>query len=427
MSKYAIQVENLGKEYIIGGAEKRYDSFREMLAGAITAPLRKLRQLGGEASEEQRFWALKDVSFNVKQGEVLGIIGRNGAGKSTLLKVLSRITSPTEGRVVTRGRIASLLEVGTGFHPELTGRENIFLNGALLGMSRKEIWSKVEEIIDFAAIEKFLDTPVKRYSSGMYVRLAFAVAAHLEPDILLIDEVLAVGDVSFQNKCLGKINETVYAGRTVIFVSHNIGMVQSICRQAVILEQGTIQAAGEVNFIIDKYLQGVRNQKKSPERWEKNRSGDGSIRLTSFCAISNGEDVSLLQTGQAITFQIRFEINTKVRSIGFRIEIQTIGGEPVIVLSTDFSKKVQATYKNQKVIECYLESLPLMPGCYIVSLVGGADGQLSDKIVDAFKFDVIEGRYYENGKLPSRGLTHVLVPHEWNFRILKDRNTKNTS
>lgn len=254
MSNYAIQVQNLSKEYIIGGAEQRHDSFREMLTGALTSPLRKLRKLGGTASEEERFWALKDVSFNVEQGEVLGIIGRNGAGKSTLLKVLSRITSPTEGRVITRGRVASLLEVGTGFHPELTGRENIYLNGAILGMSRAEIDRQFDEIVAFAEIEKFLDTPVKRYSSGMYVRLAFAVAAHLEPEILLVDEVLAVGDTQFQKKCLGKMSSVAAAGRTVLFVSHNMNAIRRLCRRSVLVRNGQVSDDGATAEVLDFYL-----------------------------------------------------------------------------------------------------------------------------------------------------------------------------
>jgi lipopolysaccharide transport system ATP-binding protein len=257
LSKYAIQVEGLGKEYIIGRAEQRHDSFREMATGALMAPLRKLRRLGGEASEEERFWALKEVSFKVEQGEVLGIVGRNGAGKSTLLKVLSRITSPTTGRVLTRGRVASLLEVGTGFHPELTGRENIYLNGAILGMSRAEIDMQFTDIVEFAEIDKFLDTPVKRYSSGMYVRLAFAVAAHLDTDVLVVDEVLAVGDQTFQRKCLGKMSDVARAGRTVIFVSHNMSAIKRLCSRAIVFARGTLVFEGDVGIAIDTYIGNI--------------------------------------------------------------------------------------------------------------------------------------------------------------------------
>ena len=266
MSQYAIQVERLGKEYIIGGAEQRHESFREMLSGALAAPLRKLRKLGGTASEEERFWALKNLSFEVKRGEVLGVIGRNGAGKSTLLKVLSRITSPTEGRVVTQGRVASLLEVGTGFHPELTGRENIFLNGAILGMARSDIQRRFDEIVAFAEIERFLDTPVKRYSSGMYVRLAFSVAAHMEPDILLVDEVLAVGDAEFQKRCLGKMDQVAEKGRTVLFVSHNMGMISKLCSRGIVLSDGVIDFDGKISEAIGRYFASAATSNSGLEK-----------------------------------------------------------------------------------------------------------------------------------------------------------------
>src|ERR1700682_2569479 len=238
MSDSIIAVENLGKRYRIRHQRegRRYVALRDVLASKLASPLWWFRQGARPSTEStEDFWALKDVSFEVKQGEAVGIIGRNGAGKSTLLKILSRITEPTEGRVTLRGRVASLLEVGTGFHPELTGRENIFLNGAILGMTRLEIRRKFDEIVAFAEIEKFLDTPVKRYSSGMYVRLAFAVAAHLEPDILGVDEVLAVGDANFQRKCLGKMKDVAGHGRTILFVSHDMSAVRRLCRRAILL------------------------------------------------------------------------------------------------------------------------------------------------------------------------------------------------
>ena len=247
MSDTVIQVENLGKKYIIGHQQpdrsSRYVALRDVLAEGARSLGQRLRQPFAPVENPQReeFWALKDVSFEVKQGECVGIIGRNGAGKSTLLKILSRITEPTEGRVKIRGRVASLLEVGTGFHPELTGRENIYLNGAILGMIRSEIRRKFDEIVDFAEVEKFLDTPVKHYSSGMYVRLAFAVAAHLEPEILVVDEVLAVGDAAFQKKCLGKMGDVAEKeGRTVLFVSHNMVLVSSLCNRGLLLSNGVI-------------------------------------------------------------------------------------------------------------------------------------------------------------------------------------------
>ena len=255
MSKTVIKVTDLGKEYVIGGREKAHETFREMLMSGLAAPLRRFQRLSGTTRAEERIWALKDLNFAVTKGEIVGIIGRNGAGKSTLLKILSRITEPTEGRVEIHGRVASLLEVGTGFHPELTGRENIYLNGAILGMTRREIDRKFDEIVDFAEVEAFLDTPVKRYSSGMSVRLAFAVAAHLEPDILIVDEVLAVGDAGFQKKCLGKMESVAgEEGRTVLLVSHNMSAIQAVCTRAVNLAEGKIVGDGNLEEQVRLYL-----------------------------------------------------------------------------------------------------------------------------------------------------------------------------
>ena len=253
-----IRVESLGKKYVIRhqqGGRARYQSLRDTLANGLRAAGRRLLHpfARTERPEREEFWALKDVSFEVKRGEVMGIIGRNGAGKSTLLKILSRITEPTTGRVTLHGRVASLLEVGTGFHPELTGRENVYLNGAILGMSRAEIMKKFDEIVAFAEVEKFLDTPVKRYSSGMYMRLAFAVAAHLEPEILIVDEVLAVGDAAFQKKCLGKMGEVARGGQTVLFVSHNIGAIDQLCTRGIYLRNGQLISDGAVDTVVGEY------------------------------------------------------------------------------------------------------------------------------------------------------------------------------
>ena len=253
MTAPAIRVEGLWKEYSIGGARRTTRTFREALVEAFDAPLRRLRGGERDTSSENRFWALTDVSFEVRPGEVVGIIGRNGAGKSTLLKVLSRITAPTKGQVEIRGRIASLLEVGTGFHAELTGRENIRLNGAILGMSSAEVARKFDQIVAFSGVEKFIDTPVKHYSSGMYMRLAFSVAAHLEPEILVIDEVLAVGDAEFQKKCLGKMSEVAGQGRTVLFVSHNMSAISVLCQSAILLESGTVALKGDSATAIARY------------------------------------------------------------------------------------------------------------------------------------------------------------------------------
>jgi len=281
MSDTAISVENVGKRYTLNhkGKGERYTTLRDVIARQAVAPFKAIgnkmrvrRSLNGSHSNGstyppsngsiEDFWALKDVSFEVKQGDVIGIIGRNGAGKSTLLKILSRITEPTQGRIRIKGRVASLLEVGTGFHPELTGRENIFLNGAILGMSRVEVKRKFDQIVAFAEVEKFLDTPVKRYSSGMYVRLAFAVAAHLEPEILIVDEVLAVGDAEFQKKCLGKMQDVAGHGRTVLFVSHNLTAVRQLCTKGLLLENGQVAMKGVANEVADRYLQNMLDSRR---------------------------------------------------------------------------------------------------------------------------------------------------------------------
>jgi ABC-type polysaccharide/polyol phosphate transport system ATPase subunit len=266
MSNIVIKAENIGKSYIIGHEKREsYTALRDVIAHKARGFMNSTKQMfsGGQligGNEMEEFWALKDLNFEIKQGDRVGIIGRNGAGKSTLLKVLSRITEPTTGRIQISGRVASLLEVGTGFHPELSGRENIYLNGAILGMSRAEIKSKFDEIVDFSGVEKFLDTPVKRYSSGMYVRLAFSVAAHLEPEILVVDEVLAVGDAEFQKKCLGKMEDvSTKEGRTVLFVSHNIGLISALCNYSILLDKGSIANLGETNNVINSYYKHIKN------------------------------------------------------------------------------------------------------------------------------------------------------------------------
>jgi lipopolysaccharide transport system ATP-binding protein len=253
MTLPAIKVEGLWKQYTVGSAQRQHSTFYDLLAHSLKAPFERLRKLGGQAEEAEQFWALRDVNFEVQPGEVLGIVGRNGAGKSTLLKILSRITAPTRGRVTVHGRMASLLEVGTGFHPELSGRENIYLNATILGMGSKEIERKFDQIVAFSGVEKFIDTPVKRYSSGMYVRLAFAVAAHVEADIMLVDEVLAVGDAEFQKRCLGMMGDVARGGRTVLFVSHNLTALRNLCSTGLLLGAGQTQAFGKIGDVLNQY------------------------------------------------------------------------------------------------------------------------------------------------------------------------------
>ena len=303
----AISVRNLSKEYVIGGRSKPQETFREMVSEAFMSPYRRYRRLTGDVSKEERFFALKDVSFEVNPGEVVGIIGENGAGKSTLLKILSGITEPTAGRIEITGRTSSLLEVGTGFHSELTGRENIFLNGALLGMRKEEIRKKFDEIVAFSEVEKFIDTPVKHYSSGMYVRLAFAVAAHLEPEILIVDEVLAVGDARFQKKCLGRMGEIGKEGRTVLFVSHNMIALQSLCRRAIHFEKGRMVRDGDAVSVVSGYLK-TSYRAVTEQGWEEPATspGNDSVRIRRACVRPAGgeaPDGITIRTSLALEFE----------------------------------------------------------------------------------------------------------------------------
>jgi lipopolysaccharide transport system ATP-binding protein len=326
-----ISVENLSKQYRIG-TRLPYKSLRETIMNVVTSPARLFKRNG--SGENNTIWALKDVSFEVKQGEVLGIIGRNGAGKTTLLKILSRVTEPTDGEVKIRGRVGSLLEVGTGFHPELTGRENIFLNGAILGMRKEEIEKKFDEIVAFAEVEKFLDTPMKRYSSGMYVRLAFAVAAHLEPEILLVDEVLAVGDAQFQKKCLGKMGEVAREGRTVLFVSHNMAAVNRLCRQAMWLDEGRLQMTGTAESVVAAYL-SAGAEVEGERRWEnlEEAPGNEKIRLRAVRILnSTGEISSIVDIRYPFYFEIEYDVFVPLFNLQLGYQLQTLDG--IVILST---------------------------------------------------------------------------------------------
>jgi lipopolysaccharide transport system ATP-binding protein len=329
MSDLAICVENLGKRYRIGAREKRVNTLRERLSNLAASPFDYFLSVLRGPSEEEIIWALKDVSFEVKHGEVLGIIGRNGAGKSTLLKILSRITEPTTGRAEVYGRVASLLEVGTGFHIELTGRENVYMNGAILGMSRAEIDRKFDEIVDFSGVEKFIDTPVKRYSSGMYVRLAFAVAAYLEPEILLVDEVLAVGDVEFQKKCLGKMQDvTQREGRTVLFVSHNMAAIKSLCNHAMLLDVGHIVCNGDVNQVVDTYLMAGTEMSQTgiiPDNAPRIGTGEVHVRQVELLN-SVGDPVSQLYLGQSFRIVLTLEVAKDIQDAVIEVGISTLDG-----------------------------------------------------------------------------------------------------
>ncbi len=368
MSDIAIRVEHLGKQYRLGGQQMRYATFRETLVNAARVPLGWLK--GERRAQQNSFWALDDVSFEVKLGEAVGIIGRNGAGKSTLLKILSRITSPTRGRVYIYGRVGSLLEVGTGFHPELTGRENIYLNGAILGMTRREIMRKFDEIVAFAEIEKFLDTAVKFYSSGMYVRLAFAVAAHLEPEILIVDEVLAVGDAEFQKKCLGKMGDVAKEGRTVLFVSHNMPAIQNLCTSGILLESGKLSLLDSTHAVIEKYLSRAHEPYQilgaSLENWS-DRGGSGRAKIIRLDILdSHGNPIHEISFNEIVKFRITCNFPEAIDAT-FGVLIHSMAEEPLIDLRSANSNLKTGKLYGKVIIEAEANGLNLYPGDYYLS------------------------------------------------------------
>jgi len=376
MSDVAIRVEGLSKQYPIGARPARYKMLRDTLAGMIATPVRALRsgaafrgRNGRDPKDgDQKFWALKDLSFEVRRGEVVGIIGRNGAGKSTLLKILSRITEPTTGYADVYGRIGSLLEVGTGFHPELTGRENVYLNGAILGMRRAEIDRKFDEIVTFSEVETFIDTPVKHYSSGMYLRLAFAVAAYLDPEILIVDEVLAVGDREFQKKCLGKIDDVSGQGRTVLFVSHNMSVVKSLCRRSVLLEQGQIACDGETSQVIGHYLSdAITASRVSLEDWgDRVTSGEG--RLKEFEIFDGtGSPTNRVSIGDAVGFAIHAELFRPFFDPCFALIIHNSLGEPILNLRSLHDGLRFGMVQGRVSVRVWVKSIGLYPGRYFLS------------------------------------------------------------
>lgn len=326
MSEYAISIEQLSKRFRIGTAADK-QRVKNPLLRAVTSPFRYLASNFREPSPDEIIWALRDISFDVQRGEALGIIGKNGAGKSTLLKILSQIIEPTDGRALVYGRVGSLLEVGTGFHPELTGRENIYLNGTILGMKKTEIDRRFDEIIAFAGIEKFLDTPVKRYSSGMYVRLAFAVAAHLQSEILLMDEVLAVGDAAFQKKCLGKMNDVAGEGRTILFVSHNMAAVTQLCRRAIWLENGKIKMIGNSGNVVQNYL-STNSQKLSEKVWHYpgDAPGDEIVRLLACRVLQDGEVASVVDINKSCQVEMEFQVLQQANNLISGVNLYNMEG-----------------------------------------------------------------------------------------------------
>ncbi|MCS7239282.1 MAG: ABC transporter ATP-binding protein, partial [Thermoguttaceae bacterium] len=380
MSDVAIRVEKLSKRFILG-ERVGIKTFRETIQDLFTAPLRRLWKPNGSADEpkvdtDRVIWALKDVSFEVKHGEVLGIIGPNGAGKSTLLKILSRITEPTSGYAEIRGRVGSLLEVGTGFHPELTGRENVYLNGAILGMSRAEIRRKFDDIVSFAGVEKFIDTPVKRYSSGMQVRLAFAVAAHLDPEILIIDEVLAVGDAEFQKRCLGKMNEVARSGRTVLFVSHNLAAVEGLCDKGVLLNNGHIESMGGISEVLARYIKtiGAPASEWRLEEYARLLPRDTCIKSVVLRGEA-GRPQSQFGLGEDITIDVEVFTERREVPIELSLRIYDFLGRRVLTCNNRFQSSFPIRITGEAVVRCRIRGCRIPPGEYRLVIVGFGDAK----------------------------------------------------
>jgi len=409
MSLPAIRVEKLSKQYRISAVRHRPDTLRDQLVGLF-------QRNGGHRTTV--FHALQDVSFQVQPGEVVGIIGRNGAGKSTLLKILSRITEPTAGFAKIRGRVGSLLEVGTGFHPELSGRENIYLNGAILGMRHAEIARKFDGIVDFAGVEQFIETPVKRYSSGMYVRLAFAVAAHLESEILLVDEVLAVGDAVFQKKCLGKMESIAHReGRTVLFISHNLPMIQSLCQRVLFLREGKLAADGSCGNIVSHYLADVAELARLPLAERTDRGGAGGVRVTAVEFRNAAGDLHTEPaSGQSLTIRLRYACANGQSYKNCRASVVVFKDEaPYFLLSTDLVDDSPLALAGEGWVDFIVPELPLSAGGYALSTYVAADGETQDEVAHAVEFPVVDGDFYGTGRNYPPGWQgrSVLVKHSW--------------
>jgi len=428
MAQTVIKAENLSKKYIIGHEEKaRYKTFREQVVQQAHNFYSRTRQLITgkmvvEGDEVEDFWALKDLNFEIEQGDRVGIIGRNGAGKSTLLKVLSRITEPTTGKISIKGRIASLLEVGTGFHPELTGRENIFLNGAIMGMSRAEIKRKFDEIVDFSGVEKFLDTPVKRYSSGMYVRLAFSVAAHLEPEILVVDEVLAVGDAEFQKKCLGKMQDvSASEGRTVLFVSHNMLAIQVLCNKGFVLNKGQLVYRGNNNDAINFYQSHAVTLPKDNLAVRKDRMGGGAIRFISSWAETPEHKISeTFFSGDNIQVVAEYHATDptvqKLSSLQIAFALTGPFGEQLADLTNVSNGNNWTDVPAKGKVICKLPRVPLNAGMYRYNICARVNNIIEDFILDAGYFVIESGDFFGTGILPGSDQGSFLFKQDWELQ-----------
>ena len=425
----AIKVENLSKIYRIGMKNEMQDNFVGTIFDFIKSPwknYRKYRSLyrfddinldhsqNSKDTPSDIIFAVNDVNFKIKKGEVVGLIGANGAGKSTLLKILAKITDPTKGKVSIRGRISSLLEVGTGFHQELTGRENIFLNGTILGMTKREVDLKYDEIVDFSGVEKFIDTPVKRYSSGMKVRLAFAVAAFLEPEILLVDEVLAVGDASFQRKCLGKMSDVSRQGRTIIFVSHNMTAIENLCERVILLESGKVKLDTLPNLAITKYLESISSFAKVKNLANVPRKSIYTPVIQKVEFINKeGNSISAIQTGEALRVHIHYKHSDILKNPYFGLSFETLMGVEVFWVQTMLQKGPLPNLKASGIIECSIPRLPLLAGTYYITAGCGAQSKQLDFIERVCQLQVTDADIFGTGRQPSYRKTLIFVDADW--------------
>jgi lipopolysaccharide transport system ATP-binding protein len=409
MSNAAIRIEGLGKRYRIG--VRSTGDLRDTIAEVFSRSTRVLAGRRRPQAPDHTFWALRDVTFDVPAGEVLGVVGPNGAGKSTLLKILSRITDPTTGRVEGYGRVGSLLEVGTGFHPELTGRDNVYLNGSILGMRRSEVDAKFDEIVEFSGVERFLDTPVKRYSSGMFVRLAFAVAAHLDPEILIVDEVLSVGDSEFQRRCLNKMEGVARGGRTVLMVSHNMASVQSLCSRAVLLRHGRVILDAEPSETVAAYLRGLESAAAEDLDARQDRTGEGGVRLR-LCEISApGGPQGILQSGRPARFT--FEVDRPRPGLRCRFSIYDQLGHVVACFDSRYAAPADTVLPATATrFTCSFDELLLLPGRYRVN-VGLWQGSWQDHVEAAAFFEVEEGVVGGRPVARRPGCGNMTMPHHW--------------
>jgi lipopolysaccharide transport system ATP-binding protein len=418
-ASFAIKAESISKLYHLG--ERNY--LNRTLRDSVVDSLHRLNprsrfKNNGRADGQTDLWALAEVSFEVRPGEVVGIIGRNGAGKSTLLKILSRITTPTKGRAEIYGRVGSLLEVGTGFHPELSGRENIYLNGSILGMTRSEIESRFDEIVAFAELERFIDTPVKRYSSGMYVRLAFAVAAHLEPEILLVDEVLAVGDAAFQKKCLGKMSDVARHGRTILFVSHNTAALLNLCDRGILLEKGRLVADDAIEPVIQRYLKSLRATTPWDLSKHQDRQGRGRVRFTRVrFEDESGNTIEHGVSGEPLVVALDYESadNRPLPNCRASVTFYDGLGQTLFNCSSELVVSDPIALPPSGAIRCVIPQLPLSRNQYVLTLFLEVNREIEDWLQNAIELDVIDGDFYGTGRLYPEGWRGkgVLVPHQW--------------